>query len=67
MVGTVAAITDVPEFAPAIAGMMAIGVGIDYALLVITRYRTALGDGLRPEDEQQRRSPPPAARCSSRG
>ena len=50
LVGTVAAVTDVPEFAPAIAGMMAIGVGIDYALLVITRYRTALGAGKQPQD-----------------
>jgi RND superfamily putative drug exporter len=50
LVGTVAALTDVPDFAPAIAGMMAIGVGIDYALLVITRYRTALAAGRQPQD-----------------
>ncbi len=50
LVGTIAALTDVPEFAPAVAGMMAIGVGIDYALLVITRYRTALAAGRRPPD-----------------
>ena len=30
--------------------MMAIGVGIDYALLVITRYRTALAAGRQPQD-----------------
>ncbi|HWI07442.1 MAG TPA: MMPL family transporter, partial [Solirubrobacteraceae bacterium] len=50
LVGTVAALMDVPEFAPAVAGMMAIGVGIDYALLVITRYRTALAGGRQPQD-----------------
>jgi RND superfamily putative drug exporter len=50
LVGTIAAFMDVPDFAPAIAGMMAIGVGIDYALLVITRYRTALAAGREPED-----------------
>ncbi len=50
LVGTVAALTDVPDFAPAVAGMMAIGVGIDYALLVITRYRTALAAGRQPHD-----------------
>ncbi len=50
LVGTVAIFTDVPEFAPAIAAMMAIGVGIDYALLVITRYRTALAGGREPRD-----------------
>jgi RND superfamily putative drug exporter len=50
LVGTLAAVTSVPEFAPAVAGMMAIGVGIDYALLVITRYRSGLADGLEPRD-----------------
>jgi RND superfamily putative drug exporter len=50
LVGTLASVTDVPEFAPAVAGMMAIGVGIDYALLVITRYRSGLADGLEPRD-----------------
>jgi RND superfamily putative drug exporter len=50
LVGTLAAVVDVPEFAPAVAGMMAIGVGIDYALLVITRYRAALAAGSDPGD-----------------
>ncbi|MDQ3677546.1 MAG: MMPL family transporter, partial [Actinomycetota bacterium] len=50
LVGTLAIFTDVPEFAPAIAAMMTIGVGIDYALLVITRYRTALAAGREPRD-----------------
>jgi putative drug exporter of the RND superfamily len=50
LVGTLAIVTDVPEFAPAVAAMMTIGVGIDYALLVITRYRTALAAGLEPRD-----------------
>ncbi len=49
LVGTLAALMDVPEFAPAVAAMMAIGVGIDYALLVITRYRAALARGLDPQ------------------
>jgi len=50
LVGTLAIFTDVPEFAPAVAAMMTIGVGIDYALLVITRYRTALAAGREPRD-----------------
>jgi putative drug exporter of the RND superfamily len=50
LVGTLAAVVDVPQFAPAIAGMMAIGVGIDYALLIVTRYRTALAAGGAPRD-----------------
>ncbi|MEU2347505.1 MMPL family transporter [Modestobacter sp. NPDC049651] len=39
-------VIDVPGFAGAAAGMIAIGVGIDYSLLVVTRYREALRDGL---------------------
>ncbi len=36
---------DVPSFAGAAAGMIAVGVGIDYALLVVTRFRESLRDG----------------------
>ncbi|PZA20122.1 MMPL family transporter, partial [Modestobacter versicolor] len=39
-------VIDVPSFAGAAAGMIAIGVGIDYSLLLVTRYREALHDGL---------------------
>src|SRR5918993_3285963 len=45
LVGVVAAVTDVPEWSTSLAAMMGIGVGVDYVLLMITRYRefTALG------------------------
>ena len=39
----------VPSFAPQIAVMIGLGVGIDYALFIIVRYRTGLHDGLDPE------------------
>jgi RND superfamily putative drug exporter len=39
----------VPSFAPYIAVMIGLGVGIDYALFIIVRYRTGLHDGLDPE------------------
>ncbi|MGY1772659.1 MMPL family transporter [Blastococcus sp. SYSU D00813] len=38
-------VIDVPSFAGAAAGMIAIGVGIDYALLVVTRFRESLRAG----------------------
>jgi len=41
---------DVPSFAPQIGAMIGIGVGIDYALFIVTRYRTALAHGKSPED-----------------
>jgi RND superfamily putative drug exporter len=39
----------VPSFAPYVAIMIGLGVGIDYALFIVVRYRTGLHDGLDPE------------------
>jgi RND superfamily putative drug exporter len=39
----------VPFFAPQIAVMIGLGVGIDYALFIIVRYRTGVQHGLDPE------------------
>ena len=39
-----------PEFTTQVAAMIGIGVGIDYALLIVTRYRDGLHDGLEPQD-----------------
>ncbi len=41
-------VVDVPDWAPATAAMVGIGVGIDYALLIVTRYRTSLAAGQDP-------------------
>ncbi len=38
-----------PSFTPELASMMGLGVGIDYALLIVTRYRQCLAEGLEPE------------------
>ena len=40
---------NVPEFTPQLASMIGIGVGIDYALLIVTRYRQHLHAGDEPE------------------
>jgi putative drug exporter of the RND superfamily len=45
LIGLVAAVMEVPNWAPAVAGLLGIGVGIDYALLILTRFRTALAAG----------------------
>ena len=42
-------ILSTPEFTNELASMIGIGVGIDYALFIVTRYRQALHDGLEPE------------------
>ena len=38
-------VVDVPEWTTAVSGLIGIGVGIDYALLVLTRFRSALKAG----------------------
>jgi RND superfamily putative drug exporter len=40
----------VPSFAPELAALVGLGVGIDYALFVVTRYRAALRAGSSPAD-----------------
>ncbi|HLF77015.1 MAG TPA: MMPL family transporter [Dehalococcoidia bacterium] len=50
LIGLVTNVLSVPEFTTQIAAMIGIGVGIDYALLIVTRYRAGLHDGLEPRD-----------------
>jgi RND superfamily putative drug exporter len=38
----------IPTFSPELAAMLGLGVGIDYALFIVTRYRRGLADGLEP-------------------
>jgi putative drug exporter of the RND superfamily len=40
----------VPSFAPELAALVGLGVGIDYALFVVTTYRGARAAGSAPED-----------------
>ena len=49
MLGLVlAAVVDTPDWAVQVSLMIGIGVGIDYALLILTRYRTATRSGRSP-------------------
>jgi RND superfamily putative drug exporter len=38
-------VMDVPDWTTAVSGLIGIGVGIDYALLVLTRFRSAMREG----------------------
>jgi putative drug exporter of the RND superfamily len=38
-------VVDVPDWTTAVSGLIGIGVGIDYSLLVLTRFRSAMRDG----------------------
>jgi RND superfamily putative drug exporter len=49
LIGVLAGIATVPDWATAVAGLIGVGVGIDYALLVLTRFRGALDAGAAPE------------------
>ncbi len=48
-IGLVSHVISVPDTAVTIGLMIGIGVGIDYALFIVTRYREALGQGFDPE------------------
>ncbi|MGB7685177.1 MAG: MMPL family transporter [Solirubrobacterales bacterium] len=41
---------DTAEFAPQLAAMIGLGVGIDYALFILTRFRNGLDEGLEPRE-----------------
>ena len=38
-------VVDVPDWTTAVSGLIGIGVGVDYALLVLTRFRSSMDDG----------------------
>jgi RND superfamily putative drug exporter len=48
-VGVLANTFTTPDFAPQVAAMIGLGVGIDYALFIVTRYREALHRTNSPE------------------
>jgi putative drug exporter of the RND superfamily len=48
IVGILSNVMVMPEFTTQLAAMIGLGVGIDYALFIVTRYRQGLHDGLDP-------------------
>ena len=49
-VGVLSAFMDVPEFSLILCMMIGLGVGIDYALFIVTRHRQHLHEGMTVED-----------------
>jgi RND superfamily putative drug exporter len=49
IVGLVVNVIGMPSFSNQAVAMIGIGVGIDYALFIVTRYREGLADGMTPE------------------
>ncbi len=46
----VAGFTDINTITPLLVSMIGLGVGIDYSLLIVTRFRQLLHEGLSPRD-----------------
>ena len=49
-VGVLSAFLDIPEFSLILCAMIGLGVGIDYALFIVTRHRQHLQAGMTVED-----------------
>jgi putative drug exporter of the RND superfamily len=49
LIGLVAAVVDVPDWSTSLAAMIGIGIGIDYMLLMVTRFKEWREAGLDPE------------------
>ncbi len=49
LTGIISNVTVMPDFATVIGAMIGLGVGIDYALFIVTRYREGLHQGYDPE------------------
>ncbi|MCP2339605.1 MMPL family transporter [Actinomadura rupiterrae] len=49
LIGLLGHLLPAPSFSPIVAALIGLGVGIDYALFIVTRYREALHDGEDPE------------------
>jgi RND superfamily putative drug exporter len=50
LIGIMANFVNTADFTPQVATMIGLGVGIDYALFIVTRYRDALGRRGSPEE-----------------
>ena len=50
LIGLLGHVTNIPTVAPTLATMIGLGVGIDYALFLVSRYRALLKEGLEVHD-----------------
>jgi uncharacterized membrane protein YdfJ with MMPL/SSD domain len=50
MIGLLGHLVSVPSIAPTLATMIGLGVGIDYALFVVSRHREQLAEGMDPKE-----------------
>ena len=60
-----ASLTDINTITPLLVSMIGLGVGIDYSLFIVTRFRQLLHEGLSPADAAAEAAPRRGAPCSS--
>ncbi len=66
IIGLLSHVINMASFSSQLSLLIGLGVGVDYALFIVTRFRQGLLRGLSPRDGGGRRaSTPPAARCCS--
>ena len=65
LVTLAANVVNIATFGPTLAAMIGLGVGIDYALFVINRYRQAVLVGREPRMPRSRPSTRPGAQLCS--
>ena len=62
-----AGLTDINTVTPMLVSMIGLGVGIDYSLFIVTRFRQFLHEGLSPRDAAAEAGASAGARCCSPG
>ena len=60
-----AGLTTINTITPLLVSMIGLGVGIDYSLFIVTRFRQALHEGLAPVDAAAEAGASSVVRCSS--
>jgi uncharacterized membrane protein YdfJ with MMPL/SSD domain len=50
LIGLLGHVFPAPSFSPIIASLIGLGVGVDYALFIVTRFREGLHEGAAPQD-----------------
>ena len=59
-----AGLTDINTITPLLVSMIGLGVGIDYSLFIVTRFRQYLHEGLSPRDAAAEAGRPRGGRAS---
>ena len=64
MIALITEVADLDAIALSLASMIGLALGVDYSLLIVTRFREALDDGLQPSGRRRRSPPTPPGRTA---